>query len=402
MSIARSAGASSSWVMILFGLPFLAVGIGVLAWSGRMWALYHRSGEWKRVPATILSVELRTHRGDDSTSYSVDCRYVYTVAGRDYEGTRVGIEGGGGSSDGYHSRRYALLARHRDAKTPFEARVNPAAPEESLLFRELTTTVYVLPLFGLVFALAGLGVSSAGVYATARSRVTRARLALNPGRPWRSIRGWQTFQVHDSPGRKIAGAIGLSVFMGLFISVFAVVLHGAEAPFFVRLIVGGFALVPVGAFVAAVYYALRYVKYGRASLVFRQLPFVIGRENDAILYVRTPVMATDGTELTLQCVRKVWVKRGNKTAEEEEVVYGETKKAQVDLAGRTGRGSAIPVQFAIPAGLPQTQTVEYPRHLWRLTAKAAAPGIDFSAQFEIPVYTVTDPALIDRNPLAGR
>jgi hypothetical protein len=390
-----------TWGLIFFGLPFLAVGLGVMIWSGGMWWLYTRSQSWDRVPATILTVEFRTHRGDESTSYSVDCRYAYAVAGRAYEGTRVGLEGGG-SSDGCHSRRYAILVRHRDSRTPFPAWVDPADPGQSLLFRELTTTLYILPVFGLVFALAGLAVSSAGLRTVVRSRLMRARLQRNPGRPWRASPRWQTFRIHDNPGRKIAGSLAMSVFTGLFISMFIVAIHGdANAPLFARIIIGLMALIPIGGLVTALYHALRYLKYGRASLFFRQLPFVMGQENGAILYVRRHLLASEGTELILTCIKKEWVRQGDGSSVVEREVYREKKTVTVDLAERTGRGSAVPVQFAVPDGKPETYTVEYPMFVWHLEARSATPGVDFSARFEIPVYNVTDPTLIDRNPLSG-
>ena len=87
---------------------------------------------------------------------------------------------------------------------------------------------------------------------------------------------------------------------------------------------------------------------------------------------------------------------------EEREIYSEKKTVETDLANRSGRGSAIPVQFIIPENQPETFTAELPNFIWRLTAKAATPGVDFSAQFDIPVYKVTDPSLVDPNPLLGQ
>jgi hypothetical protein len=402
MYIAPSPKKSASWVLILFGLPFLGIGLGVLIWSGKMWMLYDRSASWNKVPATIVSADFEVHHGDKSTSYSVKSRYNYTVNGQAYQGDRVGVEGGGGSSDSYHSRRYDILVKHRDSKTPFEALVNPADPHEALLFRERSTTLYALPLFGLVFALAGLAVSSSGIYTSIKAKLARSRLDANPGRPWRANRRWQTFQVHDSPGRKIAGSLAMAIFTGIFMSIFVIALHGDNhAPLFAKIIVGLLTLIPIGGLISAIYHTLRYIKYGNAALVFRQIPFILGQNNSAILYVREHIAAEKGTELTLQCLRKEWVKNGNKSSLEEREIYSEKKTVETDLANRSGRGSAIPVQFIIPENQPETFTAELPNFIWRLTAKAATPGVDFSAQFNIPVYTVTDTSLIDRNPLAG-
>ncbi len=58
--------------MVLFGLPFSAVGVGAAIFIG--WTLWEWQvmGSWVETPAYIEYAELQTHRGDDSTTYSVE------------------------------------------------------------------------------------------------------------------------------------------------------------------------------------------------------------------------------------------------------------------------------------------------------------------------------------------
>jgi hypothetical protein len=39
-----------------------------------------------------------------------------------------------------------------------------------------------------------------------------------------------------------------------------------------------------------------------------------------------------------------------------------------------------------------------PSYRWSIGVKAKTPGIDFGADFDIPVYNVSDPSLIEQNP----
>jgi hypothetical protein len=126
---------------------------------------------------------------------------------------------------------------------------------------------------------------------------------------------------------------------------------------------------------------------------------VTGQDNAALLHVKTHISAAKGIELKLQCMKREIVTRGKKSSTEDSEIYGEKKIATEDLAGRTGRGSAIPVHFTIPPEQPETFSGDLPNYFWKITAKAATPGVDFLAEFEIPVYNVADPALVDVNPM---
>jgi hypothetical protein len=401
----RSVNNGGGWFLLLFGLPFLAIGGWIFSMGANMWALRQKSATWLRVPATVLQADFhvshgRSRKGHRSTSYSVTCRYSFEVAGRKYEGARVGLEGSMRSSAGYHRQRYEILRRHRDDRTPVDAWVDPVNPAESLLFRDVSSSMYVLPMVGFVFAAAGLGVCIAGARSAGRLRSNRLLQERFPGRPWRADVRWQGFESRDRPLGIILGSLALAVVAGAFVSVFWILLASdGDAPLFAKVIVGLVTLLPVGALVNAVYRTVRYFKYGCPALVFSQMPFVPGQETMALLHVKTHIGAEAGVELTIQRLRKEWVRRGSKRSLQVTVEYSETKTVSQDYGDRTGRGSAIPVRFTIPEDQPETNESEYPATAWKLIAKAATPGVDFGAEFDLPVYRVASPELLETNPM---
>jgi hypothetical protein len=389
----------SGWFMLLFGIPFLCAGIGVMWWACRMWQLYYESDAWTETPVTIVSTEFEVHRGDDSTSYSVDCSYKYTFNGNKYNGNRVGLEGGSGSSDSYHRTRYNILTRHRDNKTPFTALVDPEDPSRAILFRQLTTTLYVLPPFGLVFALAGLFVMSMGVRGVFISSRARAKLALHPDQPWKADKRWNTFELHSKPMAKIIGSFCMGLFLSLFMSIFIVAfVFDGGAPFFAKAIVGALCLAPICAFGTGFYHLFRYMKYGKPTLALTRMPCVIGEENTVLLYVRARIVAEEGIDATIKCMEKEWRKSGNKSTLSEVSVYSEDIKITDDMVRNSSTSSAIPITFTVPIGKHDTYDAEMPSYRWSIGVKAKTPGIDFGADFDIPVYNVSDPSLIEQNP----
>ncbi len=393
---------SGSWILVLFGLPFMAVGIVVGTMSWTMWSLWLESATWVRVPAIVSQAELQTHHSSKGgVSYSVNCRYSYSVGARSYTGDRVGVENHGGSSDGYHRVRYEILARHRDSKAPLEAWVDPAQPDRAMAFREKSSTMFVLPLCAVVFGAPGFVIFYLGLASFFKAGRMNRLLAQNPGRPWRANSRWCGFELHDKPGQRIAGRLAGGLFMGVFVSVFWIAMGSDKnAPLFAKVIIGLITLIPAGMLVSAAYNTFRFLKYGNPRLVLRQIPLALGQENAALLYVKTHIAAEQGVELKIQCMKRETVKRGNKTSVEDREIYSEVKTVTEDLAERTGRGSAIPVRFTIPVEQPETFSGDMPNFIWRISAKAATPGVDFFAEFDVPVYRVEDPKLMDINPMA--
>jgi hypothetical protein len=388
-------------VLVFLGLPFAGIGLYLSMMGWGMWSLYYQSSGWIRIPAVVTQADFQTHYSSKGgRSYSVQCRYTYVVGGKNYSGTRVGLENHGGSSDSYHRRRYDVLVRHRDGRNPLDVLVNPVNPKESIIFRELTPTMYALPMCGLLFGLPGLAVIVFGLGSYFKTRRKEELLARNPERPWRAESNGQGFEIQGNPLKKVVASLATAFFMGIFVSIFWITM-GADktVPIFVKVIIGLITLIPAGCLVAAFYQLCQYSKYGNPKQVLRQMPLVLGQENAALLYVRTYIAAEKGIELSLQCIKRESVNHGGKSSVEDREIYGERKTVTEDMAERTGRGSAIPVRFAIPSGQPETFSGDLPNYIWRIVAKAATPGVDFSAEFEVPVYNVTNTRLIETNPM---
>src|SRR5690606_1729945 len=88
------------------------------------------------VPATLESVSLDRHRGDNSYTYSVSASYRYSINGHNYYNTRVGYDMGSDNIGDYHDDLVWRLERAREAGR-LRVWVNPEDPAESQLVRDL-------------------------------------------------------------------------------------------------------------------------------------------------------------------------------------------------------------------------------------------------------------------------
>jgi len=377
----------SSWGLALFGLPFLAAGLWVFIWSLSAWKVYQDSESWEKTPVKIESVSFERHSGSKGKStYSVKCAYSFNYNGAPHRGNRVGVEIGSSSGDSYHRIRYDILNRCKTENRTFDALVNPLDPSQSLLFRELTISMYILPIFGLVFALVGGGLMVSGTISTITAFRKKSILAQNPGQPWLADSRWNSTVISDKPIPKILGSFATAVFVFLFMSMFVIAITGQKnVPVFAQVIVYGFCLIPVGLFISGIYQAIRYFKYGNPELVLGQLPFVPGKLNTATLNIRARVIPQEGFNVALKCFKRVWERRGKNNSVRE---YEEFSLDQTVMQDSSNTENSIQLSFRIPEDVPQTYNDDYPEYVWRVIATAKTPGVDFKAQFEVPVYNL--------------
>ncbi len=160
--------------MFLFSSVFVILGLGLFVGLtvSPTWRWYQAQG-WEAVECTILSSEVRTHRGSDSTTYSVAITYRYDYPPGEsnaHSYTSDQVDFSSGSSSGRQAKA-DIVAQYPEG-SPATAYVDPQAPENAVLLREFRLG-YLIGLLGLVFTAVGIGVflfghTGAGVGALSR------------------------------------------------------------------------------------------------------------------------------------------------------------------------------------------------------------------------------------------
>lgn len=149
---------ASPRALILFSLPFILVGAGVLIWLAILPLFDVMSAKnWVAVPAHIELAEVITHPGDDDSgeSYSLRVSYTYSYNENYYRSTRYGFYDAG--SDGARGEKIRQV-QALNADAPQTAYVNPDNPFEAVLNRGISwfRTLVVGLGFGGLFLVAGL------------------------------------------------------------------------------------------------------------------------------------------------------------------------------------------------------------------------------------------------------
>ncbi len=195
---AVTGGQHGRTIVIAFCMVFIVIGLVVTFFTFvRPHQRQQAARNWEAVEAVVERSRVRTHRGDDSTTYSVYIAYRYRYDGREYEGDRHRFLSG--SSSG-RAAKQAVVNRHPPGSR-LTVYVDPAAPHESVIERDAGARLYLglLPLlfslFGGVFLAAFLrsqgtagGMTAAGAFGRGAADAAGRTRRPQPFRPESSPR----------------------------------------------------------------------------------------------------------------------------------------------------------------------------------------------------------------------
>jgi len=150
-------GVGEKLFLTLFALPFAAVGAVMFYLAINSIIQSHRAAEWEVVPCTIISVDLETSSGSDSTTYKCVAEYTYEFKGRKYKSERVSFSSVSDNIGSYQRdcRNSLRMSKNHDTAVCY---VNPEDPDEVVLFRAVRWSMVAFKMvFALVFGGVGFG-----------------------------------------------------------------------------------------------------------------------------------------------------------------------------------------------------------------------------------------------------
>lgn len=157
-----------------------------------------------------------------------------------------------------------------------------------------------------------------------------------------------------------------------------------------------FAVAGVALVVGAVGTAWSRARFGRSEFALDAVPFAIGGWVSGVIHVPPAAAGAASFDVVLDCLRIVPMNRGTNrsTTWREEVT--------VSAAGldRDASGVRVPVAIMVPADGFPSGTLDRRRIEWRVSIAASLPGMDYDANFEVPVFHVGGAAAPPPRPLS--
>lgn len=391
---AKASNNGGSWFLMLFALPFSAVGIGMLL-LGVLPTLYDwsRMQFWNEVPARVVSAQLNTHRGSKSgSSYSVSAHYWYEVAGVAYDGHRAAINTSADNVDSFHATLASRLEGAQRSGVPVPVWVNPSRPQDSVADRSLRLGLLGFRMiFVVVFGGFGLGMLAWGWHMRGSGARKTQRLQTVGDEPWRANKAWADNRIRSNKRWEVWLAWGFAVVWGGIAypaALSALPRAWSNENFIVVGVLTLMVAVGLGLLVWAVRATLDARRHGEVRLVMDPFPGSIGGHVGATVDLPTVPYRPDlRFAVTLRCAFQYQTRTGdsdNSTESREQLVWQGEGAAQVQPQGA---GSRVAFRLNVPQGLPESeQPVGDSEHHWTVLLESTDPALKFSRRFDVPVY----------------
>src|SRR5882724_3860581 len=242
---------------------------------------------------------------------------------------------------------------------------------------------------GSVFAVIGAGLIYAAIGGYGRLKKQASIEESNPLSPWLWRKDWAGRRAESLNRKTEITYWAICIFCNMIL----LPVVGGLAPKMLRsgdpraFLLLGFGLIGLILLVSAVRATIRHRRFGNTYFEFNTLPFSPGGRVGGRIHLKLETQAEHGIDLRLSCVRRIVGGSGDGRATREAVLWQAEQNVPSGAVGPGPLGHMIPVDFAFPAESYVTNH-DNPNDqvLWLLHAQADVPGVDYSDDFELPVF----------------
>ena len=248
-------------------------------------------------------------------------------------------------------------------------------------------------LIGGIFALIGGGIIYAGIYGNRKLKEQAAVEVSNPQSPWLWRKDWAASRAESKNRNRAFGLWSAAIFVnGIAFTIAFTALpqlwRNSDPKAFFVLVFCAAGVILAGAAMRA---SIRRKRFGQTYFEFASLPFSPGRTLKGSIHLRFNSDARHGIDLSLSCVRQVITGGGKNRSTLQSVLWQADANVPREsvMSGPVG-DAAIPVEFSIPSDAYESNHNDRnDQVLWLLHAQADVPGVNFSDDFEVPVFRLT-------------
>ena len=368
---------------MLFLLPFASVGVGTIGMVGWTIANWIKVMGWKEGQATIL--EVKVNHASDSDGSATSATFEYKWDGETYTSERASLYG---ISDNFGSYQHDLarkLKKHQKSGEPVECYINPKKPKQAILDRTLRWEfITFFTVFAECFGMVGLGGLAALFFGRKDIRDEAELELLHPEEPWKWNRGWLEGMVEPNGGNDARIPILVTFYWNMVCLPLWIICPWKIFTGHPWALVG--MIIPaIGILIAifAVRSVIRCNKYGGSLFHMVHTPGVIGGTLEGAILVDKSFYPDEGIDLRLLCEERI---SRHKDSDDITVLYEDSQTLEAANLGDIDGKMAVPVFFQIPYDSEQTDEKGRRTVTWSLMAKASVPGVDYKANFDVPVY----------------
>ncbi len=244
-----------------------------------------------------------------------------------------------------------------------------------------------------LFVLVGAGLIFASMKGYSLLKKQAALQDANPLSPWLWRTDWASRRAEGANKKGYIGAWIAAAFCTLITAPFMLgmipdLLRKGDLRVFIVL---GFNLFSAILIINAIRATIRHERFGNSYCEFDPLPISPGRRLTGRIQLRLEAQAAHGIDLRLSCIRRIVSGSGNNRTTSKVTLWQADKNVPSGALEPGPLGRAIPVDFELPAdGLITDHSNADDQILWLLHAQADVPGVNYSDDFELPVFRTAD------------
>ena len=250
--------------------------------------------------------------------------------------------------------------------------------------------------FALVFAIIGGGLMFGSWYGYSKQKEQAARELASPSSPWMWRPDWAANRVES---KNKSSAIGWWVgtvllnMLGLPIAL-ATIPQGLRTQDPKYILPAAVEVLGLIVLAGAIRATVRLERFGKTYLEMRFLPFSPGGRVAGAIHAQLNGDVPSGVDLSLSCLRRLRVASGDSHTTQVLPLWEDSHNVSAAALMRSPMDTMIPVDFAIPADVFQTDhDNSSDQVVWMLKAHATLPGVDYTDEFEVPVFRTSQSAV---------
>ena len=244
-------------------------------------------------------------------------------------------------------------------------------------------------IFASVFAMIGGGLIFGSLYGYSLQKEQARRESANPASPWLWRQDWAAGRVESKNksraiGWWIAAVLANMLFLPISLESISTGLSTQDPKY---IIPAAFGLLGLLVLFGAIRATIRFERFGKTYFEMPSLPFSPGSRVAGTIHIHLDTDVRHGVDLKLWCTRSVVTGSGKERSTHKMPLWEESKKISPNSLAHGPLDTLIPVEFTIPSDAPQTNHDDPSDQIqWSLMVNADVPGVNYSDEFELPVF----------------
>ena len=244
-------------------------------------------------------------------------------------------------------------------------------------------------IFASVFAMIGGGLIFGSLYGYSLQKEKARQESANPESPWLWRQDWAALRVESKNKSSVIGWWVAAVLVNMLSLPMSLgsISKGLSTQDPTYIIPAAFGLVGLLVLFGAIRATIRLKRFGKTYFEMASLPFSPGGRLAGAIHIHLDTDVRHGVDLKLSCARVVVTGSGKDRSTHKMPLWEESKNIPATSLVHGPLDTTIPLDFAIPSDALQTDDDNPNDKIqWSLQVKADVPGVNYSDEFELPVF----------------